>query len=68
MMLADRSVDSDDEGMVDLASRLESIASSYTTDVELSQMDAVESANAGGDIDYAILVKQYRGDTGQKGH
>lgn len=64
--VGDRSGDTAYEFMVDLASRLSNRVQ-LTTDGHKAYLDAVEGA-FGGDIDYAMLVKQYGGTTGQKGH
>lgn len=64
--VGDRSGDTAYEFMVDLASRLCNRVQ-LTTDGHKAYLDAVEGA-FGGDIDYAMLVKQYGGPTGTKGH
>ena len=52
--------------MVDLASRLDNRVQ-LTTDGHRAYLQAVEGT-FGADIDYAMLVKQYGGSTGNKGH
>jgi IS1 family transposase len=64
--VGDRSGDTAYEFMVDLASRLNNRVQ-LTTDGHKAYLDAVEGA-FGGDIDYAMLVKQYGKSTGNKGH
>ena len=64
--VGDRSGDTAYEFMVDLSSRLANRVQ-LTTDGHKAYLDAVEGA-FGGDIDYAMLVKQYGGSTGNQGH
>ena len=64
--VGDRSGDTAYEFMVDLSSRLANRVQ-LTTDGHRAYLDAVEGA-FGGDIDYAMLVKQYGGSTGKQGH
>lgn len=64
--VGDRSSDTAYEFMVDLASRFSNRVQ-LTTDGHKAYLDAVEGA-FGGDIDYAMLVKQYGGATGKQGH
>lgn len=64
--VGDRSGDTAYEFMVDLASRLSNRVQ-LTTDGHRAYLEAVEGA-FGADIDYAMLVKQYGGSTGSKGH
>ncbi len=64
--VGDRSGGTAYEFMVDLASRLSNRVQ-LTTDGHKAYLEAVEGA-FGGDIDYAMLVKQYGGSTGSAGH
>ena len=64
--VGDRSGDTAYEFMVDLAGRLSNRVQ-LTTDGHKAYLDAIEGA-FGGDIDYAMLVKQYGGTTGKQGH
>lgn len=64
--VGDRSGDTAYEFMTDLSSRLANRVQ-LTTDGHRAYLEAVEGA-FGADIDYAMLVKQYGGSTGNKGH
>jgi hypothetical protein len=64
--VGDRSGDTAYELMVDLSPRLANRVQ-LTTDGHRAHLDAIEGA-FGGDIDYAMLVKQYGGSTGNQGH
>ena len=64
--IGDRSQGTAREFMFDLAGRLASRVQ-LTTDGNAAYLKAVADA-FGGDVDYAMLVKQYGDPTGQKGH
>ncbi|PHQ93617.1 MAG: IS1 family transposase [Marinosulfonomonas sp.] len=64
--VGDRSGDTAYEFMVDLSSRLANRVQ-LTTDGHRAYLEAVEGA-FGGDIDYAMLIKQYGALTGKHGH
>ena len=64
--VGDRSADTAHEFMFDLRDRLTNRVQ-LTTDGHKAYLSAVEGA-FGTDVDYAMLVKMYGGNTGSKGH